>query len=418
MNSTESFIQEKRKQSHPIVYLFIMLPFGITGGYVQITLAFLLGRVGVSMSSIGALSIAILFIGVLKFLFGPIVDGFLTLKKWCLISGIFTAIGMLALGILPVQASSLSALIWIILAGNVAVSFLGISVGGLAAHNVPEELKGRVSGYINTGNLGGVGLGGGVGLWLAERMSNPLMPAAILALVCLLCSLGLFYIDEPANIVRNPDVGKNFKNLLKDIWDTIKTRVGLLAMLLSFMPLGTGALQGYWSGAAGSWHASAATVEFVQGIFSGLITAGGCLIGGWICDRFDRKLAYLTFGLLLALNAVTMAYCPHTEIMFKIWTSVYAFILGLCYAGFSAFVFEVIGKGAAGTKYTFYACLSNIPILYMTKIEGLVFDSNTKLEATHGPTGMLNSEALFGVLGIIIFLIVFKIFRTKKAATN
>jgi PAT family beta-lactamase induction signal transducer AmpG len=418
MTVATSIDSPKLKHAHPIVYMFLMLPFGITCGYVQITLAFLLKGVGVSMSDIGGLSIAILLIGVFKFFFGPLVDGFLTLKKWCLISGIFTAIGMLALGLLPIQPSSVAPFIWIILAGNVAVSFLGISIGGLAAHNVPEELKGRVSGYINTGNLGGVGLGGGVGLWLAERMSNPLMPAAILAVVCLLCSLGLFYINEPVNIVRHSDVGKNFKTLLKDIWDTLKTRVGLLAMLLSFMPLGTGALQGFWSGAAGSWHASAATVEFVQGIFSGLITALGCLFGGWLCDRIDRKKAYLLFGFLLALNAVIMAYCPHTEIMFAIWTSVYAFILGLCYAGFSAFVFEVIGKGAAGTKYTFYACLSNIPILYMTKIEGMVFDSNTKLEATHGPTGMLNSEAVFGILGIVIFLIVFKIFNKPKTATS
>ncbi len=415
MNTIAPAYFPEKKHSHPIVYMFLMLPFGITGGYVTITLAFLFGKIGVSMSNIAGLATAILLIGIFKFLFGPLVDGFLTLKKWCLISGIFTAIGMLALGILPLKESSLTPLFWIILAGNVAVSILGIAINGLAAHNVPEEMKGRVSGYINTGNLGGTGLGGGVGLLIAEHTSNPLLPAAILAVVCMLCSLGLLFVTEPVNLVRHPDVGKNIANMLTDLWDTLKTKMGVLAMVLCFLPLCTGALQNLWSGAAGSWSAGATTISFVEGIFSGLITAAGCLLGGWICDRVDRKRAYLFFGLLLAICAVGMAYCPHTEIMFIYWTSIYAFILGLCYAGFSAFVFEVIGRGAAGTKYTMYACLSNIPILYMTKIEGWVFDSKGKTETFHGATGMLNIEALLGVVGIIIFLVLMRVLKVQKS---
>src|ERR1700722_16057974 len=83
--------------------------------------------------------------------------------------------------------------------------------------------------------------------------------------------------------------------------------------------------------------------------------------------------------------------------MYIWWTSLYAFSSGLCYAGFSAFVFEAIGKGAAATKYTVYASLSNAPIYYMTIIDGWA-------HTHYGPRGMLNIEALFGVLGIGLFL--------------
>ena len=48
----------------------------------------------------------------------------------------------------------------------------------------------------------------------------------------------------------------------------------------------------------------------------------------------------------------------------------YALITGLTYAGFSAVVLEAIGLGAAATKYNAFASLSNMPIAYMTVVEG------------------------------------------------
>ncbi len=414
MKPTEPIIPE-HKHAHPIVYMFLMLPFGITSGYVVVTLAYQFGKIGISMSDIATLAAATLVIPIVKFAFGPIVDGFLTLKKWCLISGLFSALGVLAFGFYPIQASSIAPLVGIIIIGAIATSFLGIAVSGLIAHNVPEKLKGRASGYYNTGNLGGQGVGGGIGLWIAEHSSNTMVPAASLAVLCALCSLGLFFVREP-NISRHPNVGKNLVNMFVDIGKTIITKLGLLALTLSFIPLGTGALQNLWAGAAGSWNAGASTVEFVTGVLSGLITAGGCLIGGWICDRVDRKMAYVVFGFLAAVCAVAMAYCPHTEWMFIFWTSVYAFILGLCYAGFSAFVFEAIGKGAAGTKYTIFAAFSNFPIWYMTKIEGGVFDSKGNISTLHGATGMLNIEAICSVIAIIFFLALTRILRVGKAS--
>ena len=126
-----------------------------------------------------------------------------------------------------------------------------------------------------------------------------------------------------------------------------------------------------------------------------------------MCDRMDRKIAYVLFGLLQALCAVGMAYSPHTEIMYISWTSLYSLTLGLSYAGFSAFVFEAIGKGAAATKFTVYASLSNAPIYYMTIINGWA-------HTHYGPTGMLNTEAAFGVLGIILFFLLLTFVNRKK----
>jgi MFS transporter, PAT family, beta-lactamase induction signal transducer AmpG len=406
-----AIIEEEKKHAHPIVFLFLILPFGITSGYVTVTLAFLFARAGISVEAIAGLAAATVLPGVIKFIWAPLVDAFLTLKKWALLSGIVTAVGMLAMGILPIKESSIVPLTWIILAANVAVSFLGMAINGLAAYDIPEEMKGRVSGYLNAGNLGGVGLGGGAGLVLADHVSGATwLPAAILAVACLLCSLGLYFLKDPTSTVRDVKIIKTIENLFKDLWETLKARIGVLAMVLCFLPLGTGAAQNLWAAVSGGWNASAGTVAFVTGTMAGIISGAGCLIGGWICDRSDRRITYVFFGLMQAICTVAMAYCPHIEIMYIIWTSLYAFLLGASYAAFSAFVFEAIGTGAAATKYTVYASLSNAPIYYMTFVDGWAYTH-------HGPNGMLDTEAICGVIGIVLFLALLKYVNSGKKAT-
>jgi hypothetical protein len=82
--------------------------------------------------------------------------------------------------------------------------------------------------------------------------------------------------------------------------------------------------------------------------------------------------------------------------MFIVFTSLYALITGLTYAGFTAFVLEAMGTGAAATKYNVFASLSNTPIYYMTLIDG-------RAHTRWGAAGMLNTEATFCLLGMVLF---------------
>ena len=410
MSDTLSMPAE-RKHAHPVVFLFLVLPFGIVAGYVGVSLEELLSNVGVSSEAIAALVAASLFPHTIKFLWAPLVDTTFSLKKWYLASCILTSVGIFAMGVLPIAASSIPLLTLIGILANVAASFLGIVTNGLAAYDTPSEMKGRVGGYSQAGNLGGAGIGGGIGLWLALHLPKLWMSSAIVAASSMLCALALIFIKEQTVTVRAEKAVKTIQNLLKDIWATVKVRIGFLALFLCFLPLGTGAAGGLWAAVASDWKASPDTVAFVTGIMGGIITAVGCLIGGWICDRMNRQLAYLLFGLVSAVSAVAMAYSPHTELMYIIWTSVYAFIIGFCYAAFSAFVFEAIGKGAAATKFTVYACLSNIPILYMTIVDGWA-------HTHYGPTGMLNVEAALGIIGVVLFLVLVKFLNSKPAVAQ
>ena len=406
-NTLYSEIIAAHNPVHPSVFTLLILPLGIMTGYVTVSLAWLFSQEGISVEKVAALVAAVLLPHIFKFIWAPLVDSILSLKKWYLIANVISAFGILASGILPIKESSLPLLIIIVILSNFMGTFLGMATDCLMAYDVPEKLKGRAGGFFQAGNLGGMGLGGGAGLWLAQRLPEEWMVAAILGIICLICSFGLLFLKEPKSTIREHQISKTYQNLLKDVWSTLKTRMGFLALFLCFLTLGTGAASNLWSAVAKDWGAGADIVALVTGVMGGLLSAAGCLAGGWICDRMKRQSAYLLFGLLGALCAVGMAYSAKTELIFIIWTSAYAFVLGLSYAGFTALVLEAIGKGAAATKYNIYASLSNSPLYLMVFIEGWA-------HTRWGPKGMLNTEAVFAVLAIILFLLLKTLLRERK----
>ena len=376
--------------------MFLIIPFGVMGGYLSVAIAYLYTKAGISVGQVAALVALSLAPHTWKFLWAPIADTTLSRKTWYLITSVLSAVGILATGILPARASSLPMLSVIVLVSNIAVSFLGMSVESLMAYGAPEEEKGRAGGWFQAGNLGGSGIGGGAGLWLAQRLPAPWVAGAILAVACLACALALFFVPEPPSPHRAGNLGRDLLGVVKDLWAVAKSRRGALALILCFMPIGSGAAGGLWSAVSGDWHASVDVVALVTGILAGILAAVGCLAGGWVSDRMDRKAAYAIYGALQALCAVGMAIAPRTQSSYIVFTSLYSLITGLTYAGFSAFVLEAMGLGAAATKYNIFAALSNMPIYYMTMIDGSAHDR-------WGASGMLFTEATLCLTGLVLF---------------
>ena len=390
--------------------MFLILPFGVMAGYVTVALAYLFSKAGIPVAQVAALVAVSIVPHTWKFVWAPLVDATLSRKKWYAIANVVSVVGILATGIVPVKAASLPLLTIVILVSNFAVTFLGMATDSLMAYDTPVELKGRAGGWFQAGNLGGAGIGGGVGLWLAQRLPAQWMACAILAGVCLLCCLGLFFLPEPESTIRETTLRKTFVNLFGDVWSVVKSRRGFLALFLCLLPIGSGAASNLWSAVAGDWRATADTVALVTGVLGGVLSGAGCLLGGWICDRMDRKAGYVLYGVLQAACAVGMAFAPRTQPMYIFWTCLYAVITGLTYAGFTAFVLEAIGTGAAATKYNVFASLSNAPIYYMTLVDGWAY-------ARRGAAGMLNTEAAICILGMLLFVAMVAVVNKLKPAT-
>jgi MFS family permease len=391
---------EISKQGHPSPAPFwwtvLYLPYGATNGFVSVTIAYTARQQGLGDLAIAELVAAALLPHTFKFLWAPIPDTTFSRRKWYLASNVLSTITLVILGFVPVRSDTTSLLKLLIFVNCVAITFLGMAVEGLLANIVTDQERGSASGWLQAGNLGGVGIGGGVALWLAQRIgvSGAFLSAA---LTLLMCSMALLKIDEPRRTGQESIAGA-VRGVIGDLWHSIvRTRLGLLAMILCFLPVGSAAASALFAAIADRWNTSADAVALFTGLLAGVASAIGCMAGGWLSDRMDRKIAYAVSGLLLGLVAVGMCLGPRTEAGYGIFTLSYQFASGVAYGAFTGFVLEVIGRGAAATKYNALASLSNIPIWYMTRLDGWASER-------WNPGMMLLVDAASELAGIVIFL--------------
>ena len=384
---------------HPVVFLLLCTPFGAANGYLIVTLAYLLHAAGVGVDAIAALVAISLIPQTWKFLWAPVVDTTMTSKTWYLLAAVASAVTIAAIGFFRPSPSTLTVITIFIFLNSLATTFLAMSAENLMAHSTDDSQKGRAGGWYQAGNLGGQGIGGGAALWIAQHSSVQWLAGAAMAALFMACCLGLVFITEPPTDHRHASYAQSLWGVAVDVWNTAKSRAGYLALLICFMPIGSGAASNLWSAVAGDWHAGADTVALVNGVLGGMVSAVGCVIGGYLCDRMDRKFAYALFGIALALGTLAMAVAARTQTMFVVFTLLYAFIQGFNYASFSAVVLEAIGRGAAATKYNIFASLSNFPIQYVALLDGWAY------ERWH-TNGFLAADALTGVIGVAIFFAV------------
>jgi MFS family permease len=401
------------RSTHPIVFLLLIVPFGAASGFLGVTIVYQLGKAGVNPVSIAVLTGLSFLPHTFKFLYAPLVDLTLSRKQWFVIANITSALGIALLGVIPATQAGLPWLRVLVVAGNFATALMSMSVESLMAYNTAPSAMGRTAGWFQAGNLGGSGLGGGLALVLAQNTVHPWLPGVILAMVCLLTGIAILFTTEP--VPRSPELSngqewptseqnslfawRTVKRVFLDLWQVASSRMGYLGLLICFLPIGSGAAGNLFPLFATEWGASADDVAATSGALSGLLSAVGCMVGGHLCDRMDRKLAYAIFGIIMSICAVLMAWVPHNLTMYYLFVLSYGFIGGLCYAAFTAVTLEAIGTGAVATKYSIFASLSNTPIAYMGILNGYFYDQS-------GSNAGLYSDAAMGIAGVVVFLLV------------
>jgi len=387
-----------RPAPHPFVYTVLVAPFGATFGFVSVALAFLATRDGLTVQQGAELIATGMLPNVWKFFWSPVGDTTLSRKRWYALACLVSAAGMFAMAAVPLGPATFHLVQGVILLTAIASTFLGFAVEAMVAHLTPPADRGRVSGWFQAGNLGGTGVGGGVGLWLLVNLPHPWQAGLILAVLTLACAAVLPLLPEVPAESRGTPMLRAARNVAADLWQVARSRDGVLSAVLCFVPIGTGTAAGVLtqSSVAAHWGAGAGQVELVQGVLNGVVSMAGCLIGGYACRALGARPAYAAFGALMAAVSALMAFAPAAPWVYVTGSLVYALVTGFCYAAFSAFVLEAIGAGNAATKYNGYASLSNFPIWYM----GLVLAA---AETRLGPAGMLLTESACGVLGLAGF---------------
>jgi PAT family beta-lactamase induction signal transducer AmpG len=398
----------KSEATAPLTFFFLVLPYGISSGFVSITLPFVLTRGGFSVATAASIVAIGVSSNLWRFLWGPVADLTLTARRWYLIGLTTSAATLLILAFIPLHQNAVGILMSVVFVSQVAATLIVLPVGGLMAHTVAEEAKGRAAGWYQAGNLGGNGIGGGAGVWLAAHFSKEAAGGTLA--VAMLASAAAIYFASDVRIVASEGVAARMRILWQYIYSMVRAAVPLFTIVLVCSPIGAGAMNNLWSAVAPDWHANPNTVALVTGVLNGVISAVGCVVGGWIADRVGRWWAYFGSGAALAIVTVIMAATARTSFVFSSGVIAYAFFVGIAYAAFSAVVLFAIGRGAASTKYATLSSLGNLPVIYMTAFDGWVHDR-------FGTAWMLQAEALAALFCIIIALAVLQMIKTWQART-
>jgi MFS family permease len=214
-------------------------------------------------------------------------------------------------------------------------------------------------------------------------------------------SLAILAVHEPprTHIRAVSDV---FGATFRDVKKVVLSKTGATGILLCLSPVGTAALTNYFSAFGPDYQASAGMIAFTSGPAQAGLTAAGALIGGYLCDRYNRRAMYLLAGLLTAIVGVAMMLSPRTEFTYAWGVMTYLLVTGFCYSAFTATVLETIGKGgeAASTQYSIFTAAGNAAIAYVGFI-------NTRFHAKHGVEGVIASDAALNIAGVVVLGLVF-----------
>ena len=275
--------------------------------------------------------------------------------------------GIWATGAVPAQSRFVPLLYAVVLTSNLAVTFLAMSVESLMVYGTRPEQQGRAAGWFQAGNLGGYGLGGGAGLWMAEHLSEPWIAGAVLGgrvRALLPCArvrsraAGAAPNGQPSAAPRRSAEGSLARRALAtgvsrtvDLLPSDRLRRSIQSVVRGRRRLAR------FGRHRRARHRCAQRTRLGRGL---------------PCRRLFRR-PHRSQDRIRALRPGDRSVRRGDGVgaanraMYIAFTTAYAFIQGLCYAGFSAVVLEAIGLGAAATKYTLFASLSNMPIMYMTR---------------------------------------------------
>jgi PAT family beta-lactamase induction signal transducer AmpG len=196
--------------------------------------------------------------------------------------------------------------------------------------------------------------------------------------------------------------------MARDLWETASSLQGFTAIVISLAPVGCGALTNLFSGMAIEYGADQRVVEVVNGVGGGLAGGLGSLVGGFLADRMNRRVAYALAGGLTALSALAMLMAPMTPTTYTWGTLAYNFANGIAFATWAGMVLEVVGHSAAvATKYALFVASSNFAISTVTKLNGWAsefrgFSGTWPNEI--GARGALAFDAGITVVGIVLVL--------------
>src|SRR5262249_40060165 len=151
-------------------------------GFIWTALPFLLSKSGVAVEDISRMAAILQIPPMLMFLWTPIVDVKLRRRTWLVLAAA-TSATCVFLACPLMGPSHFNVLVFLLVFSGAVLSLVSTTNGGLMATTLPAFRQSKAAAWNQAGNFGGGVLGAAVVLWLAQRVSLPVIGLAMAGLM-------------------------------------------------------------------------------------------------------------------------------------------------------------------------------------------------------------------------------------------
>jgi len=375
---------------------------GIPLGFVATAVAFQLRKMGVGPAEIGAFVGSFYLPWAFKWAFGPLVDVFRSKRfghrrAWIMGCQFVMVATLLTLIAVPLPGS-LALFTGILFVHNLFAAMQDVAIDGLACNTLRDDERGLANGLMFAGASFGAAIGGAGVLMLMPYtgfQASFFMVAGAILLVTALVVLPMKEAEEEAR----PDhrriglarAAHEMKTFSVDAFRAfLATRGALAGVAFNLLPAGAMAI--------GLSLRSTLAAEFGLGesesgqleLWSNIISAIGMVLGGWLSDRYGRRLTLFIYIALMSLPIAWLGWrlqqlgyvmprAPGSAgaidplLVSALWIAsmAYTFFMGLMYGTRSAIMMDVTTPKVAGTQFTAYMAMANLAIAYSATWLGL-----------------------------------------------
>ena len=409
-------------------FFFLYMTEGIPLGFAAIAVATQLRRQGVGPAEIGAFVGSFYLPWAFKWAFGPVVDVFSSerlgrRRGWILAMQILMVCTLLASMLLTLP-EQLGLFTIILLVHNTFAATQDVAIDALAINTLAENERATANGMMFAGANIGQMVGGAGSLFLASYLNFQATFVFVSAAILLVTVFVVMPLKEPASAPRVKAVGSAFAAAGREMRtfavtafrSFLGTRGSFAGLFMALLPPGAMCLGlALQSNLAVELGMNDDQVGWMN-VWTSVLGAAGCIIGGRISDRVDRRKALTVYILLMSLPVLAMmGVLLHYDwimplaanaakrqdvpqmLLVAFWIAVltYSVFQGLMYSTSTAIYMDVTNPLVAGTQFTAYMALFNLAISYSATWQGIA------IEAWGYPNTML-IDAFFGLLFLLI----------------
>jgi PAT family beta-lactamase induction signal transducer AmpG len=388
-----------------LMYISEGIPFGFT----SVAMVAVMRTEGISIFQIGAFSAALLVPWSFKWAWAPVIDlvklhRFGGRRAWILFCTAMMIVTLVVTALVDFH-NNFNLLIAMVVLNNFFCATQDVAIDSLAVSTLRDNERAAGNGFMFAGQFFGIGLGGGGAIYVFGRWGFDVTLMYISGALFLNLLFILFFIRDPGVvhgvIAKGGDVllrvREEIVKFVRELYTSFLMsgngpRIGLL---FAALPVGSMALNYSILGTIkvdiGLTQSQNAEISIYNTIAAGI----GCLVGGWLAQRFGVKrmlavflaaTAVPTAGLAMQIEAVGLEQLALRD--FYAVIIAHGAIYGMTFGAHKAVFMGMTNPAVGATQFTAFMAMGNLAIVYSNLWQGYVAQG-------HGYSAVLYLDALF-----------------------